>query len=110
MSPQNEPRGPADAASEIAAHDASPGSPAVPELPEAECEQVIDHIEDFLSSGRTAADEQALRASVSETSSDLADVSIEHLIVAMMKRSCCERAPETLRVRIRAQMQVWRIE
>lgn len=96
----------------------SPGSGVGPDmdgavpagLPKEECEEVIEHIEGFLSSDRTAADESVLRRSVSESVGFLADLTVDELIRAMMKRSCCETAPEALRVRIRAQVEVWRLE
>lgn len=75
-----------------------------------DCEQVIGHIESFLSSEQTAADADDLRDNVSEHSTVLAAMSVDDMIRLIMRRSCSERAPETLRVRITTQIKVWRTE
>ena len=85
-----------------------------PEVPPQECEEVIGHVEGFLSSDQTRADEQELRESVANAAPELADMSadmsVEALIRTIIKRSCCETAPETLRVRIRTQVTLGRNE
>ncbi len=79
-------------------------------LPREECERVIGHVEGFLDSPQTPIDECELRKSVADTDPDLAQMAIEDLIRTIIKRSCCETAPETLRIRIRTQMTIWREE
>ncbi len=79
-------------------------------LPAAECEKVIGHVEGFLDSPQTPTDECELRKSVADTAPELAELSIEDLIRTIIKRSCCETAPETLRIRIRTQVTLWRTE
>lgn len=95
----------------MTAHDDAADADAVDaasKLPPKDCEEVIGHVEGFLSSDQTQADEQELRESVANTAPELADMSVEALIRTIIKRSCCETAPETLRIRIRTQLTVWR--
>ncbi len=87
------------------AQDESPGG-----LPREECERVIGHVEGFLDSPQTPTDECELRKSVADTDPELAQLEIEDLIRTIIRRSCCETAPETLRIRIRTQMTLWRSE
>ncbi|PFG37648.1 mycothiol system anti-sigma-R factor [Flavimobilis soli] len=87
-----------------------PEDPTTPPLDQEECEQVIGHVEEFLSSPMSADDAQDLRDNVAGSLPGLADLEVEEIIRVIMKRSCCERAPETLRVRVRTQMAVWRSE
>lgn len=89
---------------------AEPSDPELVELGKEDCEQVIGHIESFLSSDQTAADADDLRENVSEHSQVLAAMSVDDMIRLIMRRSCSERAPETLRVRITTQIQVWRTQ
>lgn len=86
-----------------------PQAPA-PSLAPGECEEVIVHVEEFLSSPMTDADARDLRVNVAETVPGLGELEVEEIIRVIMKRSCCERAPESLRVRIRTQMLVWQGE
>jgi anti-sigma factor (TIGR02949 family) len=81
-----------------------------PTLDRAECDEVIGHVEEFLSSPMTAADARDLRLNVAEAVPGLADLEVEEIIRVIMKRSCCERAPEALRLRVHTQMAVWRSE
>ncbi|MGO1318267.1 MAG: mycothiol system anti-sigma-R factor [Cellulomonadaceae bacterium] len=78
--------------------------------PASECEEVLGHIEDFLTSGRTAADADALIASVGDKAPCAEELGIDELIRVLVKRSCCETAPETLRLRIHTQVRIWRSE
>lgn len=73
------------------------------ELDKEACESVVEHIFEYLDSEMTEEDTARVRAHVAECSPCLAELSIDELIKAALKRSCSERAPEHLRVRIRAQ-------
>ena len=81
-----------------------------PALDRAECEEVIAHVEDFLSSRMTADDARDLRENVAGAVPGLADLEVEEIIRVIVKRSCCERAPEALRLRVHTQMALWRSE
>jgi len=87
-----------------------PDDLSAPGLDQEECEEVIGHVEEYLSSPMSADDARDLRHNVAGTLPGLADLEVEEIIRVIMKRSCCERAPETLRVRVRTQMAVWRLE
>ncbi len=88
-----------------------PGSlPEGINLAKEECEEVIGHIEEFLKSDMTIDDARDLKVNVSEHSMELSEMHIEEIIRVIMKRSCCERAPEALRLRISSQIAVWRTE
>lgn len=89
---------------------ASTGGETPGGLPPEECEEVIGHVEGFLDSPQSPTDERELRQSVAETVPELAQMSVEELIATIIKRSCCETAPETLRIRIRTQITLWRTE
>jgi len=67
------------------------------------CQNVANHIYEYLDSEMTQADADRMRAHVAECSPCLAELSIDELIRQALKRSCAERAPEHLRARIVAQ-------
>ncbi|GAB6936628.1 mycothiol system anti-sigma-R factor [Isoptericola variabilis] len=73
---------------------------------ENECEHALVHLNEFLDSEMTPEDEQRMRAHVAHCSPCLAELSIEELVKQLVRRSCSERAPDTLRVRIHAQLTV----
>ncbi len=72
------------------------------ELDSEKCKSVAEHIYEYLDSEMTEQDAERMRSHVAECSPCLAELSIDELIKAALKRSCAERAPEHLRVRIRA--------
>ncbi|GAA1709667.1 hypothetical protein GCM10009809_02540 [Isoptericola hypogeus] len=80
--------------------------PHEPAEGESECEHALVHLYEFLDSEMTADDEQRMRAHVAHCSPCLAELSVEELVKRLVKRSCAERAPETLRVRIHEQLTV----
>lgn len=90
--------------------DEQPEVPAAPALDQDECAEVIGHVEEFLSSPMSPDDARDLRHNVAGALPGLADLEVEEIIRVIVKRSCCERAPEALRVRVRTQMAVWRLE
>ena|ERR687890_1352970 len=71
-----------------------------------ECEHALEHLYEYLDSEMTPEDEQRMRAHVAHCSPCLAELSVEELVKRLVRRSCAERAPETLRVRIREQLTV----
>ena len=71
---------------------------------ENECEHALTHLYEYLDSEMTPDDEQRMRAHVAHCSPCLAELSIEELVKKLVRRSCSERAPETLRSRIRQQL------
>jgi anti-sigma factor (TIGR02949 family) len=82
---------------------------AIPHEPaqgETECEHALTHLYEYLDSEMTPEDEQRMRAHVAHCSPCLAELSVEELVKRLVRRSCAERAPETLRVRIREQLTV----
>ena len=73
---------------------------------ESECQHALLHLYEYLDSEMTPEDEQRMRAHVAHCSPCLAELSVEDLVKQLVRRSCKERAPETLRVRIHQQLTV----
>ncbi|WP_460749194.1 mycothiol system anti-sigma-R factor [Myceligenerans cantabricum] len=71
-----------------------------------ECEHALQHLYEFLDSEMTPEDEQTMRAHVAHCSPCLAELSVEDLVKQLVKRSCAERAPDTLRLRIHEQIRL----
>jgi anti-sigma factor (TIGR02949 family) len=71
-----------------------------------ECEHALLHLYEYLDSEMTPDDEQRMRAHVAHCSPCLAELSVEDLVKQLVKRSCAERAPETLRLRIHEQLRI----
>ncbi|WP_235915583.1 mycothiol system anti-sigma-R factor [Puerhibacterium puerhi] len=93
------------------AQEPSAGTEPVTPIPhetagQTECEHALEHLYEFLDSEMTPADEQRMRAHVAHCSPCLAELSVEELVKQLVRRSCSERAPETLRVRIHQQLSV----
>ncbi|GAA1852348.1 mycothiol system anti-sigma-R factor [Myceligenerans crystallogenes] len=87
--------------------DAAPAVEPIPhDTPGNECEHALHHLYEFLDSEMTPEDEALMRAHVAHCSPCLAELSVEDLVKQLVKRSCAERAPETLRLRIREQIRV----
>ena len=80
--------------------------PHEPAHGESECEHALNHLYEYLDSEMTADDELRMRAHVAHCSPCLAELSIEELVKRLVRRSCAERAPDTLRVRIHEQLTV----
>ena len=74
----------------------------------ADCRHALDHLYEFLDSQMSPADEARMRAHVAQCSPCLAELSVEEIVRALVRRSCHERAPAQLRARIYAQVSVWR--
>jgi anti-sigma factor (TIGR02949 family) len=73
---------------------------------ETECEHARTHLDEFLDSEMTPEDEQRMRAHVAHCAPCLAELSLEELVKRLVKRSCAERAPAALRLRIHEQLTV----
>ncbi|ROS78498.1 mycothiol system anti-sigma-R factor [Cellulomonas sp. PhB143] len=75
---------------------------------ESECAHAISHLYDYLDSEMTEEDEARMRAHIAHCSPCLAELGVEELVKRLVRRSCHEQAPESLRVRILAQLSVSR--
>ncbi|WP_425956376.1 mycothiol system anti-sigma-R factor [Xylanimonas sp. McL0601] len=73
---------------------------------ESECEHALVHLSEFLDSEMTPDDEQRMRDHLAHCSPCLAELSAEELVKKLVRRSCAERAPESLRARIHTQLTV----
>jgi anti-sigma factor (TIGR02949 family) len=73
---------------------------------ESECEHALNHLYEYLDSEMTPDDEVRMRAHVAHCSPCLAELSIEELVKQLVRRSCHEVAPASLRVRIHEQLTV----
>ncbi|PZR52097.1 mycothiol system anti-sigma-R factor [Xylanimonas oleitrophica] len=73
---------------------------------ESECEHALGHLYEYLDSEMTPEDEHRMRAHVAHCAPCLAELSVEELVKQLVRRSCNERAPETLRLRIHEQLTV----
>jgi anti-sigma factor (TIGR02949 family) len=73
---------------------------------ETECEHARTHLYEYLDSEMTPEDEQRMRAHVAHCAPCLSELSVEELVKRLVKRSCAERAPAALRLRIHEQLTV----
>jgi anti-sigma factor (TIGR02949 family) len=88
---------------------AAPGITPIPHEPahgESECDHALSHLYEYLDSEMTPEDEQRMRAHVAHCSPCLAELSTEELVKQLVRRSCAERAPAGLRLRIHEQLTV----
>jgi len=67
------------------------------------CGEVYTHLFEYLDSEMTDDDAVRMRHHIETCSPCLAELSIEELIRQVVRRSCAERAPEGLRLRVLAQ-------
>jgi anti-sigma factor (TIGR02949 family) len=72
------------------------------------CEEALDRLEEYLDSEMGDLDADRLREHLAECSSCLDEAELERRYRALLRRSCCEVAPETLRLRVRAELTVIR--
>lgn len=87
--------------------DVTPVVEPVPhDTPGSACDHALQHLYEYLDSEMTPEDEALMRAHVAHCSPCLAELSVEDLVKQLVKRSCAERAPETLRLRIREQIRI----
>lgn len=69
-----------------------------------QCEEALDKLEEYLDSEVGELDAERLREHLTECTSCLGEAELERRYRALLQRSCCEVAPETLRVRVRTQI------
>ncbi len=77
---------------------------------ESECEHALVHLYEFLDSEMTSADEERMRAHLAHCTPCLAELSAEEIVKSLVRRSCNEQAPATLRLRIHTQLTVMTTE
>ncbi|BDZ42927.1 hypothetical protein GCM10025865_22260 [Paraoerskovia sediminicola] len=73
---------------------------------ESDCAHALSHLYEYLDSEMTEDDEAKMRAHIAHCSPCLAELGAEELVKQLVRRSCHEQAPESLRLRIRAQLSV----
>lgn len=73
-----------------------------------QCEEALDKLEEYLDSEIGELDADRLREHLSECTSCYGEAELEQRLRALLRRSCCETAPETLRVRVRTEITVLR--
>jgi mycothiol system anti-sigma-R factor len=74
------------------------------------CEHELAELYALIDSQLSDADAALLREHIKTCSPCLAEVNVEQLIKALVRRSCTDRAPEQLRVRVRQQITVLRAQ
>lgn len=72
------------------------------------CDEALDRLEAFIDAELESLDAQRLQAHLADCVSCLNEVEYERRFRALLRRSCLERAPDTLRVRVRSQLTVIR--
>jgi anti-sigma factor (TIGR02949 family) len=68
------------------------------------CDDVIEHLFEYLDSEMTTDDAEKMRVHVAECSPCLAELGIDEMVKRLLRRSCTEQAPEYLRTRIHEQI------
>ncbi|MDQ2624057.1 MAG: mycothiol system anti-sigma-R factor [Actinomycetota bacterium] len=79
-------------------------------LERVDCAQAIDQLFEFLDSEMDHERGDLIRVHLASCESCFAEYDVVDHIKALVKRSCGERAPEELHVRIRTQLTVLRAE
>lgn len=72
------------------------------------CEEALDKLEEFLDSEIGELDANRLRAHLDECASCYGEAELEQRLRALLRRSCCETAPETLRTKVRTELTILR--
>lgn len=73
-----------------------------------QCEEALDKLEEYLDSEVGELDANRLRAHLEECTSCFGEAEVEQRLRAVLRRSCYETAPETLRIRVRSEITVIR--
>jgi len=68
------------------------------------CSEVYAHLLEYLDSEMTEADATRMRHHLETCSPCLAELSVEEIVRQVVRRSCTERAPEGLRLKVLAQV------
>ncbi|MGC5167809.1 mycothiol system anti-sigma-R factor [Luteimicrobium sp. DT211] len=71
-----------------------------------ECDHVVGHLWEYLDSEMTEDDAVRMRAHLAHCSPCLAELGLDELVRQLLRRSCADRAPATLRARLYAQFSV----
>ncbi|MFV0427444.1 MAG: mycothiol system anti-sigma-R factor [Beutenbergiaceae bacterium] len=72
------------------------------------CEEALERLQAYLDSELARLDANRLQQHIDDCASCLDQVDYERRIRALLRRSCLEKAPEELRVRVRTQLTVIR--
>ncbi|GAB2967087.1 MAG TPA: mycothiol system anti-sigma-R factor [Actinotalea caeni] len=75
---------------------------------ECRCEEALERLEEYIDSEITEIDAGRLRAHLEECASCFGEAELERRVKELLRRSCCETAPETLRMRVRTEITVLR--
>ncbi len=75
-----------------------------------DCREVLDRVYEYLDSEVTPEDVEKIRQHLEECGPCLAEYDLEHHLKVLVRRSCCEAAPESLRVRILSQITTIRVQ
>lgn len=74
------------------------------------CDGVLRHLFAYLDRELSDAEVLRVREHLAECPSCLAEIAVEEHLRLAVKRSCCEKAPEELRIRIQARLTTYRPE
>ncbi|MFV0252321.1 MAG: mycothiol system anti-sigma-R factor [Beutenbergiaceae bacterium] len=72
------------------------------------CEEALERLQAYLDSELASLDADRLQQHIDDCASCLDQVAYERQIRALLRRSCLEKAPEELRIRVRSQLTVIR--
>lgn len=74
------------------------------------CDEALDRLEEYLDHETSEVDTSRLQVHLAECASCLDEADYERRLRALLRRSCAEVAPETLRMRVVSQITVIRTE
>ncbi len=77
---------------------------------ETPCTEVLDHLYEFIDNELPSADCDQLRQHMDECAPCLRELGLEESVRSLVKRSCAEAAPESLRSRVLLEIRTVRIE
>lgn len=72
------------------------------------CQEALDRLEEYLDAEMGSLDAGRLQEHLAECATCFDEAELEQRFRALLRRSCGERAPETLRVRVLTQITVIR--
>jgi mycothiol system anti-sigma-R factor len=75
-----------------------------------DCREVLEQVYSYLDGELTGEDVARIREHLEECSPCLAEYDLDVALKALVRRSCCERAPEELRARILVRLTEVRVE
>lgn len=74
------------------------------------CSEVLDHLYEYIDHELPAADSSSVSQHLDECGPCLREYGFEEVVKALVRRSCCESAPETLRNRVLVSIETVRVE